>query len=97
MLSKINSKTCTILLFIVCIIISAFYAYTFAVEHSQQVEYVPVEKIVGAEPRMPIETVNMPLAIASGSIVFLLCATLSALVSELYYCALTYFRKQIQG
>lgn len=96
MLTNLSAKKCATILFIICVIISLLFAYSFALEHSTDTEYAAVTKNIDAPKVLPTQITNIPLAITLGTISFLICVSLSALLSELYYCILEFLRQNIR-
>ena len=93
---KLSEKTCATILLVACLIITAAFSVSIALEYGLTVTYVAREKIIGAAENIPIETTNVPLAIGIGAAVFAVGTSLSVLLSELYYSALTFYRQNIK-
>ena len=93
---KLSEKTCATILLVICLIITATLSMSIALEYGSIVTYVAREKIIGATENIPIETTNIPLAIAIGAVVFMIGTSLSVLLSELYYAAFKFYRQNIK-
>ena len=96
MLTKLSSKTCSVLLLVICLVFSLLLAYSIATTYGVTTEYVAITKIIDAPADHPIEMTNIPLAITIGVVALSLFATLSLLASELFYCILEFLRQRIR-
>ena len=107
---KIRATIFAILLFIACLSISFAAAWQVGTAGAYETVYVPVERSEeendlpppgtimprSTEPEhtVPMEQLNIGRGIAFGAPVFVVGAMLSAALTELYYAALIYFRRE---
>ena len=104
---KIRATVFAILLFVACLSISFAAAWQVGTVGAYETVYVPVERSEeendlptimprSTEPEhtVPMEQLNIGRGIAFGAPVFVVGAMLSAALTELYYAALIYFRRE---
>lgn len=91
-LFRFNSKLCSLLFFSACLILCGILAWSIGEAHATEAFWVAREKIAGAEPYTMIEQANVGRGLLFGIPAFILGGVLSAVLSELYYAALCFFR-----
>lgn len=89
---KLSTKVCTFLFLLICLIFCGIVAWDIGSDAAIESVLVAREKIVGAEPYLATEQVNVVKGLLHGVPVFVLGSLFSVTLAELYYAALRFFR-----
>ena len=87
-----GTKCCAVLFFSACLLLWGILAWRIGAAEAMEIVWVAREKIVGAEPSVAVEQVNIGRGLLFGVPVFVIGGLISVALSELYYAALRYFR-----
>ena len=88
------TKLCAVLLFCMGLIVSGLLAWRIGEAEALTTIWVAREKIMGAEANIPLQQVDVGRGLLFGVPAFLVGGLISAIVSELYYAALRFFRNE---
>lgn len=88
------TKLCAFLLFCMGLIVSGLLAWRIGEAGALTTIWVAREKIMGAEANIPLQQVDVGRGLLFGVPAFLVGGLISAIVSELYYAALRFFRNE---